>query len=85
MFLHSCLDLISDRKVILTLAQQIYVRTLLQAANFFMLTGSYDKCVTAIRERNKDDMAAVTATIFSHAQVKGTSVAFISAYEIACF
>ncbi|PNF15149.1 hypothetical protein B7P43_G14819 [Cryptotermes secundus] len=31
--------------------------------------GSYDKCVTAIRERNKDDMAAVTATIFSHAQV----------------
>nr|CAD7427551.1 unnamed protein product [Timema monikensis] len=31
--------------------------------------GSYDKCVTGIRERNKDDMAAVTATIFSHAQV----------------
>jgi acetyl-CoA carboxylase/biotin carboxylase 1 len=31
--------------------------------------GSYDKCVTAIRDRNKDDMAAVTATIFSHAQV----------------
>ncbi|CAG2065855.1 unnamed protein product, partial [Timema podura] len=32
--------------------------------------GSYDKCVTGIRERNKDDMAAVTATIFSHAQVR---------------
>ncbi|XP_069684928.1 acetyl-CoA carboxylase isoform X2 [Periplaneta americana] len=31
--------------------------------------GSYDKCVTAIRDRNKDDMAAVTGTIFSHAQV----------------
>ncbi|PSN52685.1 Acetyl-CoA carboxylase [Blattella germanica] len=31
--------------------------------------GSYDKCVTAIREKNKDDMGAVTATIFSHSQV----------------
>lgn len=35
-----------------------------------MLAGSYDKCVTALRERHKDDMAAVTATIFSHAQVR---------------
>ncbi|XP_066991423.2 acetyl-CoA carboxylase isoform X2 [Anabrus simplex] len=31
--------------------------------------GSYDKCVTAIREKHKDDMAAVTNTIFSHSQV----------------
>ncbi|XP_073990346.1 acetyl-CoA carboxylase isoform X3 [Rhodnius prolixus] len=31
--------------------------------------GHYDKCVTAIRDRHKDDMAAVTATIFSHNQV----------------
>ncbi|XP_026475191.1 acetyl-CoA carboxylase isoform X2 [Ctenocephalides felis] len=31
--------------------------------------GHYDKCVMAIRDRNKDDMAAVTATIFSHGQV----------------
>ncbi|KAK9507907.1 hypothetical protein O3M35_007669 [Rhynocoris fuscipes] len=31
--------------------------------------GHYDKCVTAIREKHKDDMAAVTATIFSHNQV----------------
>lgn len=31
--------------------------------------GSYDKCVTALREKHKDDMAAVTATIFSHSQV----------------
>nr|CAD7455142.1 unnamed protein product [Timema tahoe] len=36
--------------------------------------GSYDKCVTGIRERNKDDMAAVTATIFSHAQVSKKNV-----------
>jgi acetyl-CoA carboxylase/biotin carboxylase 1 len=50
-----------------------------------MLIGSYDKCVTAIRERNKDDMAAVTATIFSHAQVKGTSMSCISPYDLACF
>ncbi|XP_014259658.1 acetyl-CoA carboxylase isoform X2 [Cimex lectularius] len=31
--------------------------------------GHYDKCVTAIREKHKDDMAAVTSTIFSHGQV----------------
>jgi Acetyl-CoA carboxylase, central region. len=37
---------------------------------YMMLAGSYDKCVTALRERHKDDMAAVTATIFSHAQVR---------------
>lgn len=31
--------------------------------------GHYDKCVTVIRERHKDDMAAVTNLIFSHGQV----------------
>ncbi|KAL1117895.1 hypothetical protein AAG570_004208 [Ranatra chinensis] len=31
--------------------------------------GHYDKCVTSIKEKLKDDMAAVTATIFSHNQV----------------
>ncbi|XP_050426014.1 acetyl-CoA carboxylase isoform X3 [Adelges cooleyi] len=31
--------------------------------------GSYDKCATALRDRYKDDMAAVTNTIFSHKQV----------------
>uniref|UniRef100_A0A1B6DY08 Uncharacterized protein n=1 Tax=Clastoptera arizonana TaxID=38151 RepID=A0A1B6DY08_9HEMI len=31
--------------------------------------GHYDKCVSALREKYKDDMAAVTATIFSHGQV----------------
>ncbi|CAH1397030.1 unnamed protein product [Nezara viridula] len=31
--------------------------------------GHYDKCVTAIREKHKDDMASVTGTIFSHSQV----------------
>nr|XP_023016054.1 acetyl-CoA carboxylase [Leptinotarsa decemlineata] len=31
--------------------------------------GSYDKCVSLLREKHKDDMAAVTATIFSHSQV----------------
>ncbi|XP_065216768.1 acetyl-CoA carboxylase isoform X5 [Planococcus citri] len=33
------------------------------------LQGHYDKCVTALREKYKDDMAAVTSTIFSHNQV----------------
>ncbi|XP_017779998.1 PREDICTED: acetyl-CoA carboxylase isoform X2 [Nicrophorus vespilloides] len=31
--------------------------------------GHYDKCVSVLRDKNKDDMAAVTATIFSHGQV----------------
>lgn len=31
--------------------------------------GSYDKCVSLLRDAFKDDMAAVTATIFSHGQV----------------
>lgn len=31
--------------------------------------GHYDKCVAALRESNKDDMATVVATIFSHSQV----------------
>ncbi|KAK7582615.1 hypothetical protein V9T40_014060 [Parthenolecanium corni] len=33
------------------------------------LLGHYDKCVTALRDKYKDDMAAVTSTIFSHNQV----------------
>lgn len=31
--------------------------------------GHYDKCVASLREANKDDMATVVATIFSHSQV----------------
>jgi len=38
------------------------------------LLGSYDKCVHTLRENNKDNMAAVTATIFSHAQVAKKNV-----------
>lgn len=34
-----------------------------------MLTGHYDKCVFALREENKGDMANVLNYIFSHAQV----------------
>ncbi|XP_066148844.1 acetyl-CoA carboxylase isoform X1 [Euwallacea fornicatus] len=31
--------------------------------------GSYDKCVSVLREKHKDDMKIVSATIFSHSQV----------------
>ncbi|KAJ8978777.1 hypothetical protein NQ317_015501 [Molorchus minor] len=31
--------------------------------------GSYDKCVSLLREKHKDDMTAVMATIFSHSMV----------------
>jgi acetyl-CoA carboxylase/biotin carboxylase 1 len=31
--------------------------------------GSYDKCVALLREKHKDDMQVVLATIFSHSQV----------------
>ena len=30
--------------------------------------GHYDKCVSMFREKNKDNMGAVVATIFSHSQ-----------------
>jgi acetyl-CoA carboxylase/biotin carboxylase 1 len=30
--------------------------------------GHYDKCVSMLREKNKETMAAVVATIFSHSQ-----------------
>lgn len=30
--------------------------------------GHYDKCVSILREKNKDNMTAVVATIFSHLQ-----------------
>jgi acetyl-CoA carboxylase/biotin carboxylase 1 len=41
---------------------------------FLFQTGHYDKCVSALREKHKDDMAAVTATIFSHSQVAKKNV-----------
>lgn len=31
--------------------------------------GHYDKCVSALRDKHKDDMTQVSATIFSHSQV----------------
>ena len=34
-----------------------------------VFVGSYDKCVHTLRETNKDNMAPVTAAIFSHAHV----------------
>lgn len=34
-----------------------------------LLTGHYDKCVFALREENKGDLANVLNYIFSHAQV----------------
>lgn len=36
---------------------------------YVMFTGHYDKCVFALREENKGDMANVLNYIFSHAQV----------------
>lgn len=36
--------------------------------------GSYDKCCAALKEKNKDDMSAVTADIFSHAQVSKKNI-----------
>jgi len=36
--------------------------------------GHYDKCVSVLREKHKDDMASVAATIFSHYQVAKKNV-----------
>jgi len=41
---------------------------------FNLYPGHYDKCVSNIRGNNKDDMAAVVATIFSHSQVSKKNV-----------
>lgn len=38
-------------------------------ALIYLSTGHYDKCVFALREENKGDMANVLNYIFSHAQV----------------
>lgn len=43
-----------------------------------ILTGSYDKCVHTLRENNKDNMAAVSAAIFSHSQVAKKNVLVIA-------
>ena len=43
-------------------------------SDFMMSVASYDKCVHTLRETNKDNMAAVTASIFSHAQVAKKNV-----------
>ena len=34
-----------------------------------IVLGHYDKCVSTLRDRHKDDMASVAAVIFSHYQV----------------
>lgn len=47
----------------------ILIYLLIIYMQFKLFIGSYDKCATALRDRYKDNMAAVTATIFSHTQV----------------
>jgi len=44
----------------------------------YISVGSYDKCVHHLRETNKDNMAAVSAAIFSHAQVAKKNVLVIA-------
>ncbi|XP_068249206.1 acetyl-CoA carboxylase isoform X1 [Palaemon carinicauda] len=46
--------------------------------------GSYDKCVHAIRERNKDDMASVLSTLLSHSQVLKKNQMVILLIEHLC-
>lgn len=36
--------------------------------------GHYDKCVSMLREKNKDNIGAVVATIFSHSQTAKKNV-----------
>ncbi|CAG7704187.1 unnamed protein product [Allacma fusca] len=49
-------------------AVQELLKNYLAVENQFQ-QGHYDKCVSALREKHKDDMASVAATIFSHYQV----------------
>ena len=50
----------------------------------YTVKGSYDKCVHTLRESNKDNMAAVTAVICSHAQVAKKNV-LITALIVSLF
>lgn len=49
-------------------AVQELLKNYLAVENEFQ-QGHYDKCVTSLREKHKDDMVSVAATIFSHYQV----------------
>ncbi|XP_029649542.1 acetyl-CoA carboxylase-like isoform X2 [Octopus sinensis] len=46
--------------------------------------GHYDKCVAQVRERHKDDMGAVTATIFSHSAIAEKNELVILLIEYLC-
>ncbi|XP_013400503.1 acetyl-CoA carboxylase isoform X2 [Lingula anatina] len=46
--------------------------------------GHYDKCVAQLREKHKDDMATVMATIFSHSQVQKKNLLVIMLIDHLC-
>lgn len=69
----SCLD---SRNIALAYSHHLMVLLnlkfpvqFLPNALIYLSTGHYDKCVFALREENKGDMANVLNYIFSHAQV----------------
>ncbi|XP_064618157.1 acetyl-CoA carboxylase-like isoform X2 [Liolophura sinensis] len=62
---------------------QEFLRQYLRVETQFQ-DGHYDKCVAALRERNKDDMAAVTATIFSHSAVLKKNALIIMLIDHLC-
>lgn len=62
---------------------QEMLRSYLKIETQFQL-GPYDKCVDVLREKNKDDMAAVTSAIFSHSQVGKKNMLIISLIDHLC-
>lgn len=73
MYFFKCTDLICPHDGALSYQSHLHLClwhfTLPEPLLVVSLTGHYDKCVFALREENKGDMANVLNYIFSHAQV----------------
>lgn len=67
----------------MTQVVQEMLKTYLQVETQFQ-HGSYDKCVHGLRDKNKDDMASVLSTLFSHSQVAKKNQMVILLIEHLC-
>lgn len=56
-------------ELIFAVAKYILMKYLIYSNILLVFSGSYDKCLTALQEKYKDDSSTVAAIIFSHSQV----------------
>lgn len=60
-------------ELIFAVAKYILLKYLIYLNILLVFPGSYDKCLTALQEKYKDDSSTVAAIIFSHSQVSRAS------------